>query len=71
LLGFLVQLVAIVGSARILIKPVMALLEVYVVITPSKKDDAWPSQIKESKIFKSVNFVFDWLLSLKLSPKKK
>jgi hypothetical protein len=67
--GFFVQLVSIVGTLRLIIKPVMSLIEVYVAATPSKEDDLLPSKIMGSKLYKQISFVLDYLLSIKL-PKK-
>jgi len=68
-LGGAVQIIAIIGSLRLLIKPIMGLIEAYVLITPNKEDDLLPAQIKGNKIYKSVAYLLDWLASLKL-PKK-
>jgi hypothetical protein len=68
-LGGAIQVITIIGSLRLLIKPVMGLIEAYVLITPSKEDDLFPAKIKDNKIYKSIVYLLDWLASLKL-PKK-
>jgi hypothetical protein len=65
-LGGAIQIITIVGSLRLLIKPLMGVLEAFVTITPSKTDDLLPEKIKENKIYKSVVYLLDWLASLKL-----
>lgn len=68
-MGGAIQVLVIIGSLRLVIKPIMGLIEAYVLITPSKKDDQLPAKIKENKIYKSVVYLLDWFASLKL-PKK-
>jgi len=68
-LGFLVQVISIVGSLRIAIKPIMELITAVVLITPSKSDDILPAKIKESKGYKTFVFLVDYLASIKLSKK--
>lgn len=68
-LGGAIQIIAIIGSLRLIIKPIMGLIEAYVLITPNKEDDLLPVKIKDNKIYKSVVYLLDWFASLKL-PKK-
>jgi hypothetical protein len=65
-LGGAVQIITIIGSLRLLLKPLMGLLEAFVTITPSKTDDLLPEKIKANKVYKSVVYLLDWLASLKL-----
>jgi hypothetical protein len=65
-LGGAVQIITIIGSLRLLLKPLMGLLEAFVTITPSKTDDLLPEKIKDNKVYKSVVYLLDWLASLKL-----
>lgn len=65
-LGFLVQLVSIVGTLRLLVKPVMSIIDVAVNLTPSEKDDDLVSRIENNKVFKSILYVLDWFASIKL-----
>ena len=64
--GVLVQILSILGTLRLVIKPVMALIEVYVLITPSKDDDQLPQKIEASKAYKTIVFLLDWFASIKL-----
>lgn len=67
--GLAVQIISVVGSLRLFIKPIMSIIEAYVLITPNKEDDLLPAKIKENKIYKMLVYSLDWLASLKL-PKK-
>lgn len=68
-LGGAVQIISIIGSLRLIIKPIMGVIEAYVSITPTKNDDLLPAKIKENKVYKTIVYVLDWIGSLKL-PKK-
>jgi len=65
-LGGALQIIAIIGSLRLVIKPIMGLIEAYVAITPSKSDDLLPAKIMDNKIYKAVVYLLDWFASLKL-----
>lgn len=65
-LGGAIQVLSIIGSLRLIIKPLMGLIEAYVLITPNKEDDLLPAKIKENKVYKSVVYLLDWFASLKL-----
>lgn len=65
-LGGALQAIAIIGSLRLVVKPIMGLIEAYVLITPSKEDDLLPAKIKENKAYKSLVYLLDWFASLKL-----
>ena len=63
------HLVLFMGAARLVFKPLTLLVDAFVKITPKKTDDAWWLKVQESKWFKLVSPVLDYVLSLKL-PKK-
>ncbi len=65
-LGFLVQVISIVGTLRIFLKPLMSVLEAYVMFTPKESDNAKLSEFKEGKIYKSIVYVLDWFGSIKI-----
>ena len=67
--GTLAQVLMIVGVSRLCMKPIMVAFAEVVKITPSVKDDEFLGKLLANPIYKSVCFVFDWVLSLKL-PKK-
>jgi len=65
-----ITIFTIMGASRFVFKPLIEIARGYVAMTPSKKDDEVVEEIIESKIFKSIRFVLDWMFSIKL-PKKK
>lgn len=67
--GVLAQVLIAMGLARLCMKPIMAAAGEVVKITPSTKDDEFLGKLLASPIYKSICFVLDWTLSLKL-PKK-
>jgi hypothetical protein len=67
--GVVVQIVAIIGTARAFMKPIMSFLHEFVVLTPTLKDDEILKKLEDSKIFKVVLYVLDWILSLKFIKK--
>jgi hypothetical protein len=67
---WLLSLLLVVGSLRVLFKPLLALAYAVVSITPSEKDDELVKKIENSKVLKALVFVIDWFASIKL-PKKK
>ena len=64
-----VSIIAIVGTLRLFVKPVMAAIEQIVAATPTKEDDKFLKELKESEAYKWFVFLLDWLTSIKL-PKK-
>lgn len=64
--GPAIQIISIIGSLRLVIKPAMELFKAYVAITPSKSDDQLPGQFENSKVYKAVVFSLDWFASIKL-----
>jgi len=64
--GWMVQVVSVVGSLRVAIKPIMTLIDVVVKATPSEEDDDLVQKIEENKIYKAFKFVLDWASSIKL-----
>jgi len=55
----------IVGGARVVFKPIVALAQAYVSATPSLEDDKVLGKVQDHPIFKAVEFVLDYLFSLK------
>lgn len=56
-----------VGVFRLTFKPLMTFLETVIKATPATGDDAALEKFKSGKIYKSLSFVVDYLLSIKLS----
>lgn len=68
-LGFMLQLVSIIGTLRLLFKPIVSVVDVVVKLTPSKSDDNLASDIENNKVVKAILYVIDWLTSLKIVKK--
>lgn len=68
--AWLVSLLLIIGSLRLVLKPAFALAYAVVALTPSVKDDEAVKKVDEGKIMKSIRFGLDWLASVKLPAKK-
>ena len=64
--GILLQVVAIVGSLRLILKPVMTAFQAYVLSTPSTKDDELYNKVESSKIYKWVVYALDYIASIKV-----
>jgi hypothetical protein len=63
------KVVSIVGTLRVVLKPLQVLPSVvknFVSATPSTKDDELLKDVEDSKFYKSVKFVIDWIFSVKL-----
>lgn len=68
--NFLLSLMLIMASLRFVFKPVMSVLETFVLSTETKRDDEVVAAIKNSKIYQILVFLADFLGSIKL-PKKR
>ena len=66
--GWLLQAITIIGSLRVMIKPLRDVIHTYVNITPSTKDNEKLAEVEKSKIYKGVMYFIDWFSSVK--PKK-
>lgn len=64
--GVIVQVVSIIGTVRIIVKPIMVAVEQIVLDTETKKDDLQLEKVKSNKIFKTVIFLLDWFASVKI-----
>lgn len=63
--GWLLQAITIIGSLRIMIKPIRDVIHTYVNITPSQKDNEMLKKMEESKIYKGIMYFVDWFSSVK------
>jgi len=66
----LALLAMIIGSARMVMKPLREVLGVVVKLTKSEKDDMLLAKAEGSKALKLVAFLADFILSIKLPAKK-
>lgn len=69
--GIVVQVITVVGSLRLIMKPLSELAKAVVKITPSDSDNKIVEKVLNSKIYKTFNFGLDWLGSIKLPKAKK
>lgn len=67
--GWAGQLLMIVGGLRVLLKPLMSVVQAYVQYTVSPDDDAMLAKFMDSPVYKGLAYVLDWFASIKL-PKK-
>lgn len=58
--------IAVVGILRLVVKPLMSIVEAVVLETASKKDDEAVAKVKDSGIYKGLIWVVDYLASVKL-----
>ncbi len=64
-LGLFMQIVTIIGSARIIFKPLMTLLETIAEQTETPVDNEWLESFKDSKVYTVIIFIIDYILSIK------
>jgi hypothetical protein len=69
-LQVLTTLVTVMGVARLVVKPVMVALRAIADATPTPVDNQLLDNVEQSKVVKILVFLADWLLSVKLPPKK-
>ena len=58
------------GSARLIMKPLMSLALAYVELTPTTSDNEFLEKLKKYWWYKSLVYLMDWSLSVKLPAKK-
>ncbi len=64
--GFLVQVVTVIGSLRLVMKPLTELVRAYVMITPSTNDNAALAKVEASKGYKIFLSLLNYFASIKL-----
>lgn len=64
--GWMVQVLSIVGLLRLVVKPIMEVVQAYVKWTATPKDDSLVNHILTSPIYTKFLFVLDWLTSIKI-----
>ena len=58
--------VAIIGTLRVVFKPLFSFLDVVTAATPTTKDEEILGKVKESKVFKAFSFFVDYVGSIKI-----
>lgn len=66
----LAAVIWVIGTARLIIKPLRELVGVIVKLTKSEKDDLLVGEVEQSKWAKILVFLADYFFSVKLPPKK-
>ena len=69
--GSVVQIIVLIGSLRVFLKPLTSLARTYVEFTPGDEDNKKLDKILESKVYKKASYLIDYFASLKLPQKKK
>jgi hypothetical protein len=64
---WLVTILTLVGTLRVINKPLFALLRAFASSTPSMKDDEFINAAEQSKMYKSFIFFIDWFGSIKVN----
>jgi hypothetical protein len=59
-----------IGVSRFFMKPVMTIVGKIIELTPSTRDDEVWFKMIDSKVYKSICFILDWFISIKLPQKK-
>jgi len=59
------SVVAVVGTLRLIIKPIMVAAQAVVDATPSEKDNKVVKKVEESKFYKFLMFILDYVASVK------
>lgn len=62
----LLTLISIMGVCSAIFKPTMSLLEAFVLATPSKTDDEELHKFQESKVYKTLVWLVDYIARVKI-----
>lgn len=68
---WLVTLLALIATARLVFKPIVSAVEAYVRSTPQTTDDEFVDKVTHSRGFKIVAWLLDYLGSIKVGPQFK
>ena len=69
-LQVLSTVVTVIGTARLIVKPIMVALRAIADATATPSDNLLLDNVEQSKVVKVLVFLADWLFSVKLPPKK-
>ncbi len=71
-MGIVMQVISIIGSLRVINKPIFAALRAIAEFTYwTESDNIWLDKIESSKIYKGFLFILDWVTSVKPLKDKK
>lgn len=68
--GWALQVISIIGTLRLIFKPLQSFVAAIIAATPSVNDDAWLAKAMASKAYGYVQYALDWFASVKLPAKK-
>lgn len=57
-----------IGTLRLIMKPLMTFLHEFVLATPGTGDDALLDQVEKSKVYTTFMYILDWFTSIKPVP---
>ena len=64
--GVAAQVIMVIGTLRLCMKPIMAALSEVVQITPTQKDNELLGKVLANPVYKTICFALDWICSLRL-----
>lgn len=67
---WVIGILLIIGTLRLVVKPAMAIAKSVVASTPSLEDDLLVQKVETSKAYQIAVFLIDWIASIKLPQKK-
>lgn len=67
--GWVVQVLSIMGTLRLVVKPLMTIVQSVVAATPSTKDDETVAKVAASPYYTWFVYALDWFASIKVQPK--
>lgn len=63
--GWLVSVIAVIGTLRLCVKPIMLIAEAVVKATPSPQDDAAIANFERGAVYRWLLWCVDWIASIK------
>lgn len=64
--GVVLQVISVIGTLRLLMKPIMTLIQAVVDVTPTQSDNEWLNKFMQSKVYLTIVYLLDWFGSIKL-----
>ena len=66
---WLASVIMVMGTARLIFKPLFTFLRTVADATPTPKDNELLDKAEKSKLYSAVSFILDWVGSIKLPQK--
>lgn len=67
---WIVSVILISGTLRMINKPLFSLLRKFVLLTPTKSDDMFLDEVERSKTYIVICYLLDWFASIKIGPRR-